>query len=110
MPRPAPTINPLGQCKLGPFRLLRPLGRGAMGVVHLAYDETHRRHVALKTLALGDGLAPAEFDEARQRFLAEVETAQRLAHPDIVSVHGAGGHDGMVWLAMGLLRGCDLGR
>ncbi len=96
--------------KLGPFRLLRALGRGAMGVVHLAYDETHQRHVALKMLALGDGLAPAELEDARHRFLAEVETAQRLSHPDIVSVYGAGEHDGAVWLAMELLPGSDLGR
>ena len=103
-------MPPVADAQLGPYRLLRTLGRGSMGVVHLAFDEAQQRHVALKTLALGDGLAPADFAEARDRFLAETATARRLDHPNIVSVFGAGEHDGTAWLAMELLPGCDLGR
>ena len=95
---------------LGPYRLLRPLGRGAMGVVHLAIDSRTRQPLALKVLSLGDGLDAAEYAQARQRFLAEAETARRLAHADIVAVHGAGEEAGRAWLAMELLGGCDLSR
>lgn len=95
---------------LGPFRLLRPLGRGSMGVVHLAQDVASGQHVAVKCLALGHEFSAEEHDEARARFLAEVATAKRLAHPDIVTVLAAGEHDGRLWLAMELLSGCDLGR
>jgi eukaryotic-like serine/threonine-protein kinase len=95
---------------LGPFRLLRPLGRGSMGVVHLAQDTATGQHVAVKCLALGHEFSAEEHDEARARFLAEVATAKRLAHPDIVTVLAAGEHDGRLWLAMELLSGCDLGR
>lgn len=95
---------------LGPYRLLRTLGRGSMGVVHLALDTLTGRHVALKILALGHESSAADYDEARARFLGEIQTAKRLSHPDIVAVHAAGEHDGSVWLAMQLLSGCDLGR
>ncbi|MDZ7812556.1 MAG: hypothetical protein U5L74_05330 [Ideonella sp.] len=75
---------------LGPFRLLRPLGRGSMGVVHLAQDVASGQHVAVKCLALGHEFSAEEHDEARARFLAEVATAKkRLAHPDIVTVLAA---------------------
>jgi eukaryotic-like serine/threonine-protein kinase len=95
---------------LGPYRLLRPLGRGSMGVVHLALDTASGRHVAVKCLALGHDCSADEYDEARARFLAEATTAKRLTHPDIVSVLAAGEHDGTLWLAMELLGGCELGR
>jgi serine/threonine protein kinase len=95
---------------LGPFRLLRPLGRGSMGVVHLALDTATGRHVAVKSLSLGHEFSAEEYDEARARFLAEATTARRLAHPDIVAVLAAGEHAGTLWLAMELLGGCELGR
>jgi serine/threonine protein kinase len=95
---------------LGPYRLLRELGRGSMGVVHLALDVANGQHVALKTLSLGHEFPGGEFDDARARFLGEVQAAKRLSHPDIVTVFAAGEHNGTVWLAMELLRGCDLVR
>jgi serine/threonine-protein kinase len=94
----------------GPYRLLRPLGRGSMGEVHLAVDHLSQRPLALKLLRLGHDLSEAEHAEARQRFLAEAQAARRLSHPDIVSVFDAGEHRGTAWLAMELLGGCDLGR
>lgn len=99
-----------GEPTLGPFRLVRTLGRGSVGVVHLAIDGRTQQPLALKVLSLGAGLAEADYAQARDRFLAEAETARRLSHPDIVSVHGAGEHAGRAWLAMELLGGCDLSR
>jgi serine/threonine-protein kinase len=64
----------------------------------------------LKVLSLGHDLPAADHAQLRERFLAEAQAARRLSHPDIVTVHEAGEHDGSVWLAMELLRGCDLGR
>jgi eukaryotic-like serine/threonine-protein kinase len=103
-------MNPTSETTIGPYRLLRPIGRGSMGVVHLAYDGTAKRHVALKTLSLGREAGSAELDEARSRFLAEAKAAARLSHPDIVKLHDAGEHAGTAWMAMELLRGRDLGR
>jgi len=95
---------------LGPYRLVRPLGRGSMGEVHLAIDGRTQRPLALKVLSLGNESSPDEYAQARERFMAEAQTARRLSHPDIVTVYEAGDQDGKAWLAMELLGGCDLGR
>ena len=95
---------------LGPYRLVRPIGRGSMGTVHLAIDTRDGRPVAVKSMPLGADLGDAEQIQLHQRFVGEVAAARRLSHPDIVAVHEAGESAGTVWLAMELLRGCDLGR
>lgn len=95
---------------LGPYRLIRPIGRGSMGTVHLAIDSRDGRPVAVKSISLGADLGDAEQLQLHQRFVGEVAAARRLSHPDIVAVHEAGEAAGTVWLAMELLRGCDLGR
>lgn len=93
---------------LGPYRLLRVLGRGSAGVVHLALDSRTQQPLALKLLSLTQ--AEADFAALRERFFAEAAAARRLSHPDIVRVHDAGEQRGQVWLAMELLSGCDLSR
>jgi serine/threonine-protein kinase len=94
----------------GPYRLLRPIGRGSMGAVHLAVDGRDGRPAAVKCMPLDPHGEGAEQTLLRQRFLAEVAAARRLTHPDIVAVHDAGEQHGHAWLAMELLPGCDLGR
>ncbi|MEW9532663.1 protein kinase [Microbispora sp. NPDC049125] len=67
--------------RLGPYRLLRRLGEGGMGVVHLALDP-HGRQVAVKVLrpeVAGD-------DVARRRLSREVETMRRVRNPHIAEV------------------------
>ncbi len=105
-PMPAPTEP----TTVGPYRLLRPLGRGSMGVVHLAIDDATQQHVALKTLAPDSGMPEPERSEACARFRIEAENAARLSHPDIVKVHASGEHEGVAWMAMELIPGCELGR
>jgi eukaryotic-like serine/threonine-protein kinase len=95
---------------LGPYRLVRPLGRGSMGEVHLAIDSRTQQPRALKVLTIGHDLSAADHAQARQRFMAEAQAARRLSHPDIVNIYEAGEHAGTAWLAMELLSGCDLGR
>ena len=96
--------------RIGRYRVLREIGRGSTGVVHLAVDPSIPRHVALKTLALGAEFRGGDFAEARDRLRAEAEASRRLDHPDIAAVIDAGEHDGTVWLAMELLSGCELNR
>ncbi|WP_214104636.1 serine/threonine-protein kinase [Acrocarpospora catenulata] len=67
--------------RLGPYRLLRRLGEGGMGVVHLALDP-HGRQVAVKVLrpeVAGD-------DTARRRLSREVETMRRVRNRHIAEV------------------------
>ncbi len=87
--------------RLGPYRVLKVLGTGAMGVVFQAEDPHLRRPVALKvmrpTLA-----ASAEF---HRRFLREARLAAAIEHEHIVTVYQVGEDRGVPFLAMQLLRG-----
>ncbi|MFT7678706.1 MAG: formylglycine-generating enzyme required for sulfatase activity/predicted Ser/Thr protein kinase [Planctomycetota bacterium] len=70
---------------IGPFRVLRELGQGSMGVVYEAVQEEPQRTVALKVLRFG--LASKA---ARRRFAYEVEILASLQHPRIAKVLQAG--------------------
>ncbi|MFF3669107.1 serine/threonine-protein kinase [Microtetraspora malaysiensis] len=67
--------------RLGPYRLLRRLGEGGMGVVHLALDP-HGRQVAIKVLRP----EVTQDDLARRRLSREVETMRRVRSPHIAEV------------------------
>ncbi len=95
----------LGQTVAG-FRLQRLLGRGASGEVYLA-EGAGGPHVALKLSTVPTGDAEAAWKEG---FIAAARNAQRLVHPDIVAVHGAGIEGRLAWLAMELVPGDDLSR
>jgi len=100
--------------RLGPYRLLRAIGRGGMGAVYLAVrdDEQYERLVAVKILRSG-----LEDTELRHRFLAERQILARLEHPDIARLYDGGTtEDGRPYLVMELIEGvpvdeyCDLRR
>ena len=90
---------------LGPYRIDRALGQGAMGMVYLGHDIATGRTAALKSMALSQEFAPEQIDEARSRFFWEAETAARLHHPGIVDVFGSGDDQGVVWIAMEFIDG-----
>ena len=104
------TRSPAERSTLGPYRIERQLGRGAMGAVYLGTDPRTGEVVALKMMALANEFDGPELDEARQRFFREAETAGRLQHPDIVKVLDVGEHDGFAYAAMEYLKGHDLQR
>jgi WD40 repeat protein/serine/threonine protein kinase len=87
--------------RLGPYRVLRVLGAGGMGVVYQAEDRALKRLVALKTLKPGLAASPA----ARQRFLREAQAAAAVTHDHVVTIHQVGDHRGVPFLAMPLLEG-----
>jgi serine/threonine-protein kinase len=97
--------SPAGR-SIGPYRLLRELGRGGMGVVYEALDPALGRAVALKVLP-PELLASASM---RARFRREAELASRIAHPGVCTVFAAGIEDGAPWIAMQLVRGETLAR
>ena len=92
---------------IGPYRVERVLGRGAMGAVFLGRDKDGVR-AAVKTMALAQEFDAGELAEVRARFFREAETAARLDHPQIVRVLGAGEDGGLAYLAMEFLDGGDL--
>src|SRR4051812_34553173 len=90
---------------VGGFRLESQLGEGGMGIVWLAEEANGQsRRAALKVLP--EDLA--HNSEIRERFLREAKYAERVKHPNIAEVYGAGDQDGNLWLAMRYLEGTDL--
>lgn len=87
--------------RLGPYRVLGPLGAGGMGEVYRALDERLGREVAVKVLPPG-----FETDPDRLRcFAREARAAGALNHPNILVVHDLGEHAGAPFLVTELLRG-----
>ena len=92
---------------IGRYRLTKTLGRGAMGVVYLGYDEAIDRQVAIKTIhrALLEGEDGAEWLE---RFRREVRAAGRCLHPNIVTVFEYGEEKGIPYIVMEYVQGREL--
>ena len=88
----------------GGYRLVRPIGRGGVGVVYEAVQQPLQRRVALKLLATPLVGQP----QAVARFRRESELLARLHHPNIVPVYDAGVVDGVPYHAMELIDGCSL--
>ena len=71
-----------GEC-IGPYRIVRILGRGGMGEVFLARDDRLKRSVAIKRIRHDGELTPT----LRQRLLREAQAVAGLSHPAIVHVY-----------------------
>jgi serine/threonine protein kinase/WD40 repeat protein/tetratricopeptide (TPR) repeat protein len=87
--------------RLGDYRILREVGRGGMGIVYEAEQESLGRHVALKVLP-PHGMLNSTFLE---RFRREAKAAAKLHHTNIVPVYGVGECEGVHFYAMQFIRG-----
>jgi serine/threonine protein kinase len=94
---PAPT-------HLGDYLILREIGRGGMGIVYEAMQQSLGRHVALKVLPSGELGGPTHLE----RFRREARAAARLHHNNIVPVIGVGEENGVHYYAMQYIRGQGL--
>ena len=90
--------------RLGDYRILREVGRGSMGVVYEAEQESLGRHVPLKVL-LGAAL---HNPQTLLRFRREARSAARLHHTNIVPVFGVGEHEGAHYYVMQFIHGKGL--
>ncbi|HEV3204054.1 MAG TPA: serine/threonine-protein kinase, partial [Gemmataceae bacterium] len=95
-----PQSGPLPE-QMGDFRIVREIGRGGMGVVYEAVQESLGRHVALKILPYHSLMDPTLLE----RFRREARAAARLHHTNIVPVFGVGEHDGVHYYAMQYIQG-----
>ncbi len=91
------------QVHVGRYRLIAPLGSGAMGVVYRAYDPQLEREVAVKLIS-EDNASP----ERRERMLREAKAMARLTHPHVVVIYEVGEHDERIFIAMELVEGENL--
>ncbi|HEY5922369.1 MAG TPA: SUMF1/EgtB/PvdO family nonheme iron enzyme [Kofleriaceae bacterium] len=84
------------------YRLVQPLGRGAMGQVYLAHDSLLDRPVAVKfPRAATDGAA-------RERFFSEARAIARLQHPNVVAIYRVAEVAGRPYLVSEYVRGRPL--
>jgi serine/threonine protein kinase len=91
---------------LGPYRIVRRLGSGGMGVVHEAWDTGLERPVALKVIS------PQLADDPvfRERFTREARAQAALTSEHVVHVYAHGEDAGQLWIATQLVPDGDLGR
>src|SRR5262249_10718453 len=97
----APPLGPGEIGRLGPYRVVKVLGVGGMGVVFQAEDLQLQRLVALKVMRSAM-LASAS---ARRRFLREAQASAGIDHEHIVTILQVGEDRGVPYLAMQLLQG-----
>ena len=87
----------------GKYEVTRELGKGAMGVVYLAYDPVLERQVAIKTI----GVMESDQD-LKERFIREARSAGKLRHNNIITIYDFGEQEGQLFIAMEYLEGRDL--
>src|SRR5262245_30414208 len=83
------------------YEIVAPLGAGGMGEVYRARDLRLHREVAVKVLPQ----RLAQDQDALGRFEREARSLAALSHPQIVSLHDFGSHDGLTYAVMELLEG-----
>jgi serine/threonine protein kinase len=94
-----------GGTSIGPYRVLREIGRGGMGVVYEAQQERPRRPVALKVILGGRHVDATTI----RMFQREADSLARLKHPGIAAIYESGSTDeGQHFFAMELVQGRPL--
>ena len=88
----------------GDYELIEEIARGGMGVVWKARQVSLNRPVAVKMILSGQLANAAEV----KRFHIEAEAAANLKHPNIVSIHEIGEHEGRHYFSMDLIAGRNL--
>jgi len=91
--------------RLGDFRIVREIGRGGMGIVYQAIQESLGRTVALKLLPQ----VPLD-SRMNQRFQQEARLAAMLHHTNIVPIYGIGAESGYSYFVMQYIEGTGLDR
>ena len=93
---------------LGRYKIMRELGRGAMGIVYQGYDPKIDRVVALKTIRK-DRLADSrDGEDLAVRFQDEIRAAGKLVHPNIIIVYDTGEDEETAYVAMEYVEGDTL--
>ncbi|TVQ94846.1 MAG: hypothetical protein EA397_00755 [Deltaproteobacteria bacterium] len=89
--------------EIGHYKIIRRIGAGGMGVVYEAEEAKPRRRVALKVLHPW-----LRTPDVNERFRFEAQALANVDHPGIPKIYQTGEIDGVVYLAMELVRGRSL--
>jgi serine/threonine protein kinase len=103
-PAPVDDVFDTSPARLGDYRILREVGRGGMGVVYEAEQESLGRRVALKVLGAQGLRDPKQL----LRFQREARAAAKLHHTNIVPVFGVGESEGVHYYVMQFIPGLGL--
>jgi len=90
--------------QIGPFRVVREIGRGGMGVVLLARDESLERDIAIKLLRVDGGATGA----VSEQVLREARTLATMNHPNVATIHSLEVDAGRPFITMELVEGRSL--
>jgi serine/threonine protein kinase/tetratricopeptide (TPR) repeat protein len=90
--------------RFGPYEIVSLVGEGGMGQVYRATDPRLGREVAIKILAKDS----TNDSEASGRFEREARAVASLSHPNILSIHDFGNHEGTLFVVTELLEGSTL--
>jgi serine/threonine protein kinase len=94
--------------QLGRYRIVRVLGRGAMGEVYEGLDPRLDRSVAIKVISTACDADPELRASYSARFIREAQAVARLNHPHIVGLYDFGEENGVAYMVMELVRGEEL--
>ena len=94
--------------RIGRYKIVRELGRGAMGIVYHAIDPNIGRPVAIKTINLATVLKPDEQERMRERLFREARSAGILSHPGIVTIYDVEQQGDLAYIAMEYVDGPTL--
>jgi serine/threonine-protein kinase len=89
---------------IGHYRIVSELGRGGMGVVYKAHEESLNRYVAIKEL----GSHLVEDPSYVERFVREAQSAAKLSHPNIVQIYAISEHQGRHFFVMEYVSGTSV--
>jgi eukaryotic-like serine/threonine-protein kinase len=89
------------QFTLGPYQILRDIGKGGMGEVFLAYDTICGRKIALKRIRSD----LANHTQIHRRFLKEAHITSQLTHPSIIPIYIIHGENQEVYYTMPYVEG-----
>jgi serine/threonine protein kinase len=99
----SPAMSPSARIDIPGYRFVKELGRGGMGVVFEAIQESLERPVAIKIISHSYAS-----EESRRRFLTEARALAAVPHPNIVAVYDFGDRDGAPYLVMEYCPGGSL--
>ncbi|NKI36586.1 protein kinase [Wenzhouxiangella sp. XN79A] len=90
--------------KIGDYEIISELGRGGMGVVYMAREESLQRNVAIKML----GNQLVNDDAVAERFIREARVVADLNHPNLVQVFRVDRHEDQPYFVMEFVEGDSL--
>jgi tetratricopeptide (TPR) repeat protein/predicted Ser/Thr protein kinase len=88
----------------GRYEILDVLGEGGMGTVYKAFDRQVDHYVALKLIRPEMAVQPAIL----ARFKQELLTARQVTHRNVIRIHDLSEVDGVKFITMEFVEGCDL--